>query len=281
MDLRFVSSLLAVIDEGSLAAAARREGMTASAVAQRVSALEDQLKIPLLLRAGRVVQPTPACRAILPQMRLLLREAAALKGILQTEVLSGPVRLGAISTSIGDHAARLVKGLRRAAPEVELQLIPGSSASLFAEFEAENLDAALIVKPDFALPKTMRYTPLEQQQIGWLQPPGAEISNLPLILYGREAWGGEICWQTLQKEEKRPRILAEMDALENIAHMVSEGLGRSILPQWHTMDRHAQGARFTPIPGVYREVGMLSRSRDSASPLIKRLEGILQGEQPN
>ncbi|MEP2714941.1 LysR substrate-binding domain-containing protein, partial [Pseudophaeobacter sp.] len=251
MDLRFVSSLIAVIDEGSLAAAARLGGITASAVTQRVAALEAQLQVPLLLRAGRVMQPTPECRVMLPRLRQMLREEAALKADLQAEVLQGRLRLGAISTAIGDHASDLVAGLRQAAPQVELQLIPGASSALFAEFEAERLDAALIVRPEFPLPKTMRFTALSQQPIGWLLPQQGD-QKLPVILYSREAWGGGPCWQALMSQEPDPKILAEMDALESIARMVADGLGRSVLPRWATFERDAAGARFVPIPGLYR-----------------------------
>jgi DNA-binding transcriptional LysR family regulator len=82
MDLRFVSSLVLVIDAGSLAAAARVEGITPSAVAQRIAALEALLGVPLLVRAGRVMQPTPECRTLLPGLRQLLRDEQALKGLL-------------------------------------------------------------------------------------------------------------------------------------------------------------------------------------------------------
>lgn len=281
MDLRFVSSLIAVIDEGSLAAAARVGGITPSAVAQRVTALEAQLQAPLLLRAGRMMQPTPECRTILPRLRQLLRDEAALKGALQAEVLQGPLRLGAISTVIGDHASDLVAGLRVAAPQVELQLIPGSSSVLFAAFEAENLDAALIVKPGFVLPKTMHFMPLAKQEIGWLAPELGSPEALPYILYSREAWGGMPCWQALQAQDPSPRILAEMDALESIAQMVADGLGRAVLPRWGALSRYAVGARFTPIKGLYRELGLLSWSRDRTNPVLNLLQKILLEAERN
>lgn len=281
MDLRFVSSLLAVIDEGSLAAAARRDGVTAAAVAQRVAALEAQLKVPLLLRAGRVMQPTPECRSILPQLRQLLRDAAALKSTLQAEVMQGPLRLGLISTAIGDHAASLLKGLQQAAPDVKLQLIPGSSAALHGELTAERLDAALISKPPFALPKSLTFLPLQQQEIGWLSPPMERSGDLPLVLYSREAWGGETCWQALPSDHAADNILAEMDALETIAQLVSDGLGRSVLPRWPGLERYAPQARFHPIPGAFREIGLLIWSRDLRSPMVRLLEAILTGAEPD
>lgn len=293
MDLRFVSSLISVIDEGSLAAAARLGRITPSAVAQRIAALEAQLQVQLLSRAGRVMQPTPECRSILPRLRQLLRDEAALIGDLQAEALQGPLRLGAISTQIGDHAADLVSRLRKVAPQVELQLIPGASSALFAAFEEETLDAALIVKPGFGLAKTMQFTTLARQEIGWLIPgcdpkfdaederEDVSFNDLPYILYSREAWGGLQCWEALQAHTVNPRILAEMDALESIAQMVADGLGRSVLPRWASMQRYAAGAQFTPIEGLYRELGLLNWRRDSTSPVMKLLQNLLAGKVEN
>jgi len=281
MDIRFISSLILVIDAGSLAAAARMGGITPSAVAQRIATLEALLGVSLLVRAGRVMQPTPECRRLLPGLRKLLRDEAALKGLLQADGLQGQLRLGAISTVISDHAKDLVAGLRRAAPQVELQLIPGASSALFAEFEAEGLDAVLIVQPEFTLPKTMQFTPVSRQQIGWLLPEAGEGAvpegELPCILYSREAWGGVACWQALQVQGSSPKVLAEMDALESIAMLVQDGLGRSVLPRWATLDRYAPNARFVPITGLYRELGLLSWSRDRGRPVLSLLLEILQG----
>lgn len=276
MDLRFISTLVAVVEEGTLAAAARADGITPSAVTQRIATLEAHLQVPLLLRAGRSMQPTPQCQAILPRLRHMLRDAAALKSDLQAEALQGPFRLGAISTAIADSAAQLVLGMRNIAPEVELQLIPGASSALFAEFEKEKLDAALIVKPEFHLPKSMQFIPLHNQTIGWLTPVNEAVSELPFILYSREAWGGRHCWTALRERDPTPRILAEMDALESIAQMVSDGLGRSILPRWKTMDRYAPNVRFEGIAGLYRELGILCWRRDRDHPVQILLRQLLK-----
>ena len=73
MDTRFVASLLAIVDEGSIAAAARRAGVTASALSQRVAALEGDLGVALLRREGRMVRPTHACSRLLPRLREFMR----------------------------------------------------------------------------------------------------------------------------------------------------------------------------------------------------------------
>ena len=53
MDIHFLGNLLLVVDTGSMAEAARRVGVTPAAIAQQVQALERELGVPLLVRAGR------------------------------------------------------------------------------------------------------------------------------------------------------------------------------------------------------------------------------------
>ncbi|OTP66368.1 Transcriptional regulator [Caballeronia sordidicola] len=55
---------VAVIEEGSIAAAAARMHIVASAVSKRVSDLEDDTGTPLLYRHSRGVQATPAGEAL-------------------------------------------------------------------------------------------------------------------------------------------------------------------------------------------------------------------------
>ena len=278
MDLRFVSSLISVVDQGSLAAAARVEGITASAVSQRVAALEAELQVRLLSRAGRVMQPTPQCRAVLPLLRQLLSMKSDVIARLQDQDMSGPLRLGAISTALGDYAPDLVRVLRQQAPAVELHLVPGTSQQLYAALEAEELDAALIVRPPFEWPKTMSFTMVERQAIQLLQPAGTEdCADLPFIVYSRDAWGASTCWTALTDLAPSPRILAEMDAVETIAQMVQDGLGQAVLPNWPGRAQRTPDAQVTVIDAPAREIGLLTRTRDKDWPVMRLLLDTLLG----
>ena len=220
MDTRFLSSLVAVVEEGSFAAAARREHVTASAIAQRIAALEGEMGVELLRRAGRVVQPTVACRNVLPQLRQILRETAQLRNTLRGEVLSGRLRLGAVSTAMGDYAGALLRHLRAAAPGVAVQLVPGTSQSLYEAMEQDVIDGALLVAPPFAIPKAFAFFEIAQQPIGVLRPVDVQ-TDLPYLVYSRDAWGGAQCWALLEELTADPEILAEMDALEVIQRISS------------------------------------------------------------
>ena len=281
MDTRFVASLLAIIEEGSIAAAARRSGVTASALSQRISALEAELGVTLLQREGRMVQPTHACRSVLPRLRAMLRLQQDLRADLRGQRLAGPLRVGAISTALGDWAAQLLRHLHHAAPDVDLRFVPGTSPGLMALLEAEEIDLALVVEPPLSLPKSLRFQQMFQEPVGLLRPALDSASTLPYLVYSREAWGGAICWSALTAREPNPYVLVEMDALEALAQMVEDGVGQAVLPAWRSLARHAPAARFTAWPGVYRSIGLLHRLRDQDSPFLTLVrEGIGQEGGP-
>ncbi|MBO9406287.1 LysR family transcriptional regulator [Shimia sp. R9_1] len=275
MDVRFVETLLAAVEEGSLAGAARRLGITAAAVSQRVAALEAELSVPLLVRAGRQMAPTPDCEALLTDLRQMVALHAGLAAKLNAEQLRGTLRLGAVSTALSDFGPQLVSALEVHAPEVALSLIPAPSDEIYGKFVDGHLDAALIVAPPFALPKTMTFERLARQPVGLLRPRDAQKS-LPYVLYKRTAWGGALCWQALQAHDPAPRILCEMDAVEIIAQMVADGLGQAVLPKWAGLARYQEELDFVPLGAAYRDVGLLTWRRDARRPVIALMRDILR-----
>src|SRR5688572_9298190 len=64
LDVRRMQVLRAVVNSGSVTAAAAHLGYTPSAVSQQVAALEKQAGMALLERVGRGVEPTAAGRLL-------------------------------------------------------------------------------------------------------------------------------------------------------------------------------------------------------------------------
>src|SRR5687768_14884443 len=60
LDVRRLHVLNAVVDSGSVTAAASQLGYTASAISQNISALERETGVVLLEKAGRGIRPTQA-----------------------------------------------------------------------------------------------------------------------------------------------------------------------------------------------------------------------------
>jgi len=75
MDLRRLSSFLALVDEGSFTKAARRLGITQPSLSQQIRTLESEVGGALLERLPRGVRLTPAGRALLPEAQTAVRAA--------------------------------------------------------------------------------------------------------------------------------------------------------------------------------------------------------------
>src|SRR6185295_19644482 len=77
-DWSLVRSFLAVVDAGSVTAAAKRLGATQPTLSRHVAELEAQLGAPLFERTGRGVVPTGAALAIVDAARRMQDAALAL-----------------------------------------------------------------------------------------------------------------------------------------------------------------------------------------------------------
>src|SRR5690242_20107941 len=63
---------VAVCEEGSIARAAARESLVASALSKRIAALEEDVGVPLLVRRRRGIEATAAGQALLARAREVL-----------------------------------------------------------------------------------------------------------------------------------------------------------------------------------------------------------------
>ncbi|WP_172329609.1 LysR family transcriptional regulator [Mangrovicoccus sp. HB161399] len=243
MDLRFVESLLAVIDGGSIVAAARAQGRTPAAVSQRIQVLERDLGVPLLVRRANAAEPTRICLDLMEDMRALVAGGHALKQRAAPEVAEGVLRLGAISTMLTGLVPPLLARLRESAPGVTLRIEPGSSAQLHAAVAEGRLDAALIVAPPEEDAAGLRLVPLRHEPLVLLAPPGMEtlppeeiFARLPLVAYDPQSWGGRIAERYLSDRGLAPQRLCALDGLEAISALVKSGAGASVVPDWPGLD---------------------------------------------
>ena len=105
---------VAVCEEGSIARAAKREAIVASAISKRLAALEGELGVALLVRARRGIQPTAAGEVLLRQAHDILGAMARTHAELSefASGVHGSVRvlasLSALSEFLADDIARFL-----------------------------------------------------------------------------------------------------------------------------------------------------------------------------
>jgi DNA-binding transcriptional LysR family regulator len=184
MDTRFLQSFVVVIDCGSLAEAARRLDLTPAAVSTRIKALEEGLGTALVRRAGRTVKATEAGLKILDHARQVLLDVRDLHAIAHDDVPLGELRLGASTSALTGLLPPVLRRLYERHPKLELYIEPGTSGYLYHGVTNGKLDAALIVEPQFTLPKACEWRALVEEPLCVLAP---------LAMQGREALSTSRC----------------------------------------------------------------------------------------
>lgn len=265
MNIRFLESFVAVAECGSIAEASRRLNLTPAALAQRLRALEDELGHELVRRTGRTVRPTASGMAVLRQAKTLIEGVRDLKAIAANDEPAGRLRLGATATAMTGLVPDILARLRPRHPRIEFFLQPDSSVNLYHAVLSGALDAALIVRPQFQVPKSMNWLTLRREPLVLIAPEGMTLDDPHAVLaqqlfirYDRNQWGGQIVDRYLRQAGLVVREWLELDALEAIAALVSRGLGVAVVPDWAPPWPEGLPLQKVVLPeGDIRETGVL------------------------
>jgi len=228
-----IEVFVAAAEEGSISAAARRLGVSPSAVSQQLSGLEAALGAVLLDRSGRPMPITPAGSLFRRHAQTILNAASEARAELGMAELSAltTLRLGVIEDFDSDVTPQLLSHLARALKGCRFLLETGASHRLLDQLEARALD--VVIAADSATDAGADWRevhPLMSEPFVAVTPPGARIETLPLILYtARHLMGRQIATHLAQLGT-RPAHRFELDSYAAILAMVTGGEGWTILP---------------------------------------------------
>jgi LysR family transcriptional regulator (chromosome initiation inhibitor) len=283
LDARKGEALLAVIDSGSFEQAAVRLKLTPSAVSQRVSAMESELGMPLIIRSK-------PCRATAAGQRLVqyLRRAR----LLEDEFIADS----------GELARPLSVALAVNNDTLATWLLPGLAAFLIREhilldimlddqdhtYALLSQGLALAGVSSHALPMrgcevqplgAMRYRLLAAPAFAarWfrhgLQRDAARVA--PLMVFDRK---DNLQADFLQRELGLPPgsyPCHYMPASEALVEAVRLGLGYGMVPELQFGDALASGALVDLAPAVPTDVMLYWHSWRVQSPKLERLSAQL------
>src|SRR5579871_4583860 len=136
--------LVAVIDHGSLAAAARRLRRSPPAVTRALAALEQRTGVRLVERTTRRLSATEAGRSVAERARLVLDGYGSAVTGLADAPLRGLLRVTAPVQFGRRHVAPLVIGFLAAFPETQVELVLNDRN---LDLIDEGLDVALRIGP--------------------------------------------------------------------------------------------------------------------------------------
>lgn len=125
-DLNLLVTLDVLLQEGSVARAARRLRLSPSAMSRALARLRTTTGDPLLVRAGRGLVPTPRALALRDRVGQLVDDAQAVLRPAEMLDLKRLVRTFTLRTSEGfveNFGPRLIARIRRDAPGVRLRFL--------------------------------------------------------------------------------------------------------------------------------------------------------------
>ena len=142
MNTRQLRHFLAVLDLGSLSAAAEAVHLSQPALSRSLSALEDELRAPLFDRTGRRLRPTPYALAYAKRARQIVFDAN--EGTRELKLMRGG-ELGRLSFAMGSSLAAWLLGpmmlkLMQEAPALKLSALIKTSDTMVEALIGETLD---------------------------------------------------------------------------------------------------------------------------------------------
>lgn len=128
LDLNLLTALDVLLAERSVTAAAKRRGLSVSAMSRTLTRLRSATGDPLLVQAGRSLVPTPYAERIADRVRAAAQEARAVLGPTSDEIdpasLDRTFTIRANEGFIALFAPTIVTAVLEAAPHVRLRFAP-------------------------------------------------------------------------------------------------------------------------------------------------------------
>lgn len=172
-----IRDFLAVVDAGSLHAAARRLGISQPAMTKSVRGLEAELRVQLLQRTTRGIVLTSSGRTFLARARVVQSELDKAR-----DELAKSKRQGSVAIGVGPLAATaVVPGaltlFRKRFPNASVHIMEVTGRVLTDLVRDEVLDLGVTRKPDVKLGRALAFRPLYLNQLAVVARKGHPLSN--------------------------------------------------------------------------------------------------------
>ena len=289
MNLRDLRYLVALADLRHFGKAAAACFVSQPTLSMQIKKLEESLGVPLLERAARQVLLTPTGERVVEQARRVLHEVQTLERVAQQarDPYRGELRLGIIPTVAPYLLPTALPKLRRALPEIKLQLIEAQTATLVRLLTAGEVEAVIVALPldveravqrplyvePFLLAVAKDHPKARRKSVTVADLEGEQVLLLEDGHCLRDQ-ALEICSSAGAQENTSFRATS----LETLRQMVSAGAGVTLMPA-----RAMSGAdlRFLPFRGAnapHRVIGLVWRDSSARSHVLETLATALAAD---
>ena len=271
MDERRLRYFLAVVDHGSVTAAAQRLHVAQPSLSQALRAFESELGVQLFRRIGRGLRLSTAGEALVGPARHILRaidEARnAITGVL--ELQTGTLEIAALATLAVDPMAGLIGRFRASHPGVEVRVLEPESVDRVSALVREGACELGAAHLPLSRDKLSAHA-LGEQELQFVLPPQAdadegplgvrELARTPLVVSPPGTSTRMLLEQALATIGATPNIAVQTPAREAIVPLVLAGAGAALLPAPLAAEARRRGATVRSArPKIMRTVGLIHR----------------------
>jgi DNA-binding transcriptional LysR family regulator len=249
---------VAVCEERSIARAAERESLVASALSKRLAALEADVGVALLVRERRGVEPTPAGEALLARAREVLAALDQLRVELDAfgAGVQGGVRVLASPSVLAQHLPEDVAAFLAKHPSIRVGLEERTSPGIVRALRDGTADVGVLW--DLIDLSGVHVLPYRTDRLCVTMAPGHALARRPSLSFAEildeptigVSPGGQLD-QLLRRQAallgRLPAYRMQVSTLDAAIRMVRAGLGLAILP-FEVATPHAGAGQLALVP---------------------------------
>ncbi|MDB2415796.1 LysR substrate-binding domain-containing protein [Pseudomonadales bacterium] len=295
MNLRDLRYLVAVAEYRHFGRAAEACFVSQPTLSTQLKKLEETLGVVLFERSNRRVMLTPEGEQVVQQTQRILVELNALTALSEQlrDPMGGDLRIGIIPTIAPYLLPKVLAPLRKAFPNLKIQLTEGQTANITRMLKHGDLDATLLALP--LGEENVEEVALLDEDFVFAVPadhPKAQLAEVdPSDLEGEEVLlledghcfrdqALEVCQAHRGIESKS----YSATSLETLRQLVAAGVGVTLIPQLAVPDevKPSDGLRYIPFAAngqdrPMRTLGLCWRASSTRGELLQDVATLLKG----
>lgn len=235
MEMTDLRTLVSVMETGSITAAAKALNRVPSGVTMRILQLEENLGVQLFLREKKRLYPTDKAQSLYQYALRILALAEEAENRVRGMVPGGKFRIGALESAAAARLPEVLARLHAGYPQIALELVVGTSRSLYKDVLENRLDAVFVVD----MPEDDRLERMNAfaEELVVIAPEGHSPIRCPDDI-GRKtllAFQGGCAYQNrlvnwFRTHGREPERIAELASYHAIVGGVIAGMGVGAVP---------------------------------------------------